>query len=233
MKRKDMDRTVLYAIKADGYNTRPGLVLDPGTNPDKVKVRVFWRWAAPDGLSEHDQDHLDTRVDVIQAGTFDDKECSTAGVVKPWLEYVAERRAELDARIAAQAAIERNEQERKDRNIARATAAGRWVDCFAYYADKSWASELLYAATHGYPGERRYSYDEVCSIIEYLTGSADASFHLTVAMGNDAFVDNAEAELADILERTAAHVRDGADAGTLADSNGNTVGSFAVLGLGR
>lgn len=54
-------------------------------------------------------------------------------------------------------------------------------------------------------------------------------FTVTIDCDNDAFAERAAGEVAEILRRLAATVDAGYDAGTLADSNGNTCGSFAFL----
>jgi hypothetical protein len=53
-------------------------------------------------------------------------------------------------------------------------------------------------------------------------------FTVTIETDNDAFTPDPRPELARILRRVADHIEAGLDAGTLADINGNTVGSFSL-----
>lgn len=53
-------------------------------------------------------------------------------------------------------------------------------------------------------------------------------FKLTIEMGNEAFADDPNEELARLLERAAKRLRDGYAEDTLRDANGNTVGKWSV-----
>lgn len=51
-------------------------------------------------------------------------------------------------------------------------------------------------------------------------------FKLTIKTCNEAFADDPNEELARLLEHTASRLRDGLEADTLRDANGNTVGTW-------
>lgn len=59
------------------------------------------------------------------------------------------------------------------------------------------------------------------------------SFTATInSLGNSAFGDDREAEVARLLREVAKRVEDGAESGTIKDINGNTVGEFSFSFLG-
>lgn len=129
MKRKDMvPHTELYAIEVrPGSNVRPGIILDPGQPPAKVRVKLWWRWTTrwvneaegvedpiPEDLTAHGlaQD-ANARVD----NAVPTNAVATNQVIMPWADYCRERKADAErkhqARLAQEAAeaIEQTEWE--------------------------------------------------------------------------------------------------------------------------
>jgi hypothetical protein len=167
MKRKDMLPGVLYAISADGYNTRPGYVLDAGKPPNKVRVRVFWTW------KDQDEDYLNPTPPLLdEFAKYDDKKADTNGVIGLWSEYCskvkAERQAALDKRNAEEAAVEARRLEGVDRVEAVADkliAAGL----------PSMLGTMRYYSKANNMGQYGYTTRDVLDLIESLTADTPVS----------------------------------------------------------
>lgn len=161
MKRKDMDPTVLYAIERSHHNPRPGYVLDPGTPPGKVKAHVYWSW--PDCWTE-DDGYLTTDVERIRSGKFDACEVTTAQVLMPWAEHVAEVKARQQAKRDQRAAEDADKEAKRQADIARVDAVLPLLDGL------DWApGELRWAADKSYMWDRRWNANDVLNVIEHIT----------------------------------------------------------------
>lgn len=161
MKRKDMDRTVLYAISADGYNTRPGYVLDEGKPGTKVKVKVYWTWVG------QDDDYLNPTPPLHMDGAkFDNKMVDTSHISgETWAEYTvrikAERQAQLDKINADKAEAEAAKQAMLD----RLEAVAPMIEGFDGFCD---LTDLRYLLNADRQHDSRYSAKHVLQMLEYI-----------------------------------------------------------------
>lgn len=153
-----MSTLVLYAIRINGYNTRPGFVLNVTENPRKIPVKVFWSWPG------QDDDYLNPTPPVLtEFAKFDRKQAGTGEIIEPWADHCArvkaERKAALDKQNAEAAAAE-----------AKRLAD---IERVAVVADRIRSADirttLAYCARRGdYMTRYQFSANDVLNLIESL-----------------------------------------------------------------
>ena len=164
MNRKDMQPGVLYAIKADGYNPRPGIVLDAGKPPNKVKVKVYWSWEG------WDDDYLNPEPTITGVlAKSDIKTCDTNGVQGLWSDYCAKVKAErkvlLDKKQAEDDAVEAERQADMMR-VSRVTP---------FIGEDAGKTLVWIAKRGGNMGTYNFSARQVLDIIEGLLSDSRVS----------------------------------------------------------
>ena len=171
MRRKDMNRETLYAIVANGV-LRPGYVLDPGTNPGKVKVRVWWKWS--DSMNG---DWLNPQPDLLSPhAKSETQHVTTADVDEPWADYCSKRLAANAAQLAKLQAEEDEAERSKADLLARinglmpllqAQGDGRYLD----------GRYLLDLANGNRLNDTRFSGKHVLDLIEAIAHKFDMVEH--------------------------------------------------------
>jgi hypothetical protein len=90
-----MSKETLYAIEAHGM-WRPGYVLDPGTAPGKVRVKVWWKWG-----DSMDEQWLNPQPNLLSEHARSETQLvTTAEVKEPWADWCAKRLAVNAAKLA-------------------------------------------------------------------------------------------------------------------------------------
>lgn len=151
-----MDTNVLYAISANGYNTRPGYVETITEAPFKLSVKVFWTWPG------QEDDYLNPTPPVLtEFAKFDVKQVTTGEIVEPWADYCArvkaERRVALDKKLAEEAAAEA----KRLADIARVEAIAPLL------AGSQWLKTMEWVAKSGdRMSQREFSTNDVVNIID-------------------------------------------------------------------
>jgi hypothetical protein len=154
-----MDRTVLYAIKADGYNTRPGYVLDEGQPGTKVRCKVYWTWPG------QDDDYLNPLPPLhLEGAKFDIKGAETNGILGPWDEYCATVKAERKAILDKRAAEEQAHKDELDNLVDRAKGLEPLIGGFKGYIE---LRDLVWAFQSDRAHDTRYSAKHVLLLLEY------------------------------------------------------------------
>ena len=160
MKRKDMDLTVLYAIESSHHNPRPGYVLNRGTNPGKVKVKVYWRWEG------QDEDWLNPDPPLLVEGAkADEYMVTTANVLMPWADYCAARKALQAERLRVQQEAEDANERERQALMARVEALVPLLDGFDGFCD---LDDLRYMAKSDRVSDQRYSARHVLLLLEHI-----------------------------------------------------------------
>jgi hypothetical protein len=155
-----MDRTVLYAIKADGYNTRPGYVLDEGQPGTKVRCKVYWTWPG------QDDDYLNPLPPLhLEGAKFDIKGAETNGILGPWDEYCATVKAERKAILDKRAAEEQAHKDELDNLVDRAKGLEPLIGGFKGYIE---LRDLVWAFQSDRAHDTRYSAKHVLLLLEHV-----------------------------------------------------------------
>lgn len=166
MKRKDMQRGVLYAMNVGGFNTRPGEVLDPGQAPSKVRVKVYWTWTG------QDDDYLNPDPPITDNfAKYDYKQATTGEILGLWSDYCArvkgERKAVLDAREAAEA----EHKAEIDDLIERTQALRPLIGGFKGYIE---LSDLEWSFRSDRAHDSRFSAKHVLLLLEHVAAKVAA-----------------------------------------------------------